>query len=158
MITKIYFDTEFEGLFLDAKIISIGLVNALGNRKFYAEITNNYDVNKCSEFCKKMVIPLLEEGNYSMDLDTVRFKLHEWLTQENGVKVLVCDSKRDIIQLECLFPNGLPQNCSYEVLSFWKNLKRRIKNVGRRIHKKNRLRVHHAMDDALVNRIIFENN
>ena len=89
-----------------------------------------------------------------MDLAEVRRQLRVWLALETH-PVLVCDSKRDLVQLAYLFPDGLPAGCSFEVVSFWENLKRRIFNINRRLHKKHGLRVHHALGDALVNRMIL---
>lgn len=79
-----------------------------------------------------------------------------WLYSQGEKTVLICDSPRDIKQLDYLFPKGLPQNCSYEILGFIKKWERTIANRGRRIHKRYNLRDHHALDDAIVNRIIFE--
>jgi hypothetical protein len=44
---------------------------------------------------------------------------------------------------------------SVDVLGFWANWKRRVLNRGRRIHREHGLRVHHALDDARVNRLVL---
>jgi len=36
---RIFFDTEFTGLVADAKLIPVGLVDAVGERSFYAELS-----------------------------------------------------------------------------------------------------------------------
>ena len=70
--------------------------------------------------------------------------------------ILVCDSPRDIIQIKFLFPQGLPINCKFRVIGFIKKWYRRLLNINSNVHKKHNLRPHHALDDAIVNRIIFE--
>lgn len=59
---KIYFDTEFEGLREDAGLISIGLIDEAG-RTFYAELADGWSVDRCSEFCRAAVLPLLSTAN-----------------------------------------------------------------------------------------------
>lgn len=152
---KIYFDTEFEGLFLEAKLISIGLTNASGNQNFYAELSDSYNLENCSDFCKSDVIPLLGVGIKSITTSQLQKKLHIWL-ENQGETQIICDSKRDIVQINALFPQGLPPFCKCIVLGFWSGLKRKILNRNKKIHKKHNLRSHHALDDAIVNRIIFE--
>lgn len=72
--------------------------------------------------------------------------------------VLICDSPNDIVQINFLFPAGLPCNCTYRVINFLEKWKRQILNRNSKIHKHYNLRHHHALDDAIVNRIIFEGN
>lgn len=155
-MTRIYFDTEFEGLFEKAGLISIGLTDSSGNNTFYAEVADTYHPTQCSEFCQRTVLPLLEGGRHEMTLQKLRASLWQWLVERGEGALLICDSRRDITQLEVLFPHGLPKNCHYHVIGPLAKWKRRIHNVGRRLHKKHALRPHHALDDALVNRMIFE--
>jgi hypothetical protein len=152
---RIFFDTEFTGLTDDAKLISIGLVDESGRDTFYAETVGVYEVTDCNEFCVSEVLVHLEHGDASKTLTQLRRELTEWLTDLGPNAVLVCDSPRDVGQLYRLLPSGLPKNCSHQVLGLWGNLKRRIFNAGRRLHKKHGLRVHHALDDAQVNRMIL---
>lgn len=157
-MARIYFDTEFEGLFKDAGLISIGLTNEDGSRNFYAELNDTYKTENCSDFCKSVVLPLLttSDSHFSMSLDDLRKRLYIWLYKSGENTVLICDSKRDIEQINELFPQGLPKNCSYKVLGFFERLKRKIKNRNRKLYKEYNLRDHHALDDAIINRIIFE--
>lgn len=153
---KIYFDTEFEGLFENAGLISIGLTDSSGKNTFYAELVDTYEKQKCSEFCKKIVLPLLEGNHYQMTLKELRDNLWQWLSKLEENSVLIFDSNRDISQIKFLFPNGLPSNCSFQVIGSLDKWKRRLFNFRSKLHKKYNLRPHHALDDALVNRIIFE--
>jgi hypothetical protein len=97
----------------------------------------------------------LEYGDYLKTMVPLRRELSEWLADRGSNTVLICDSPRDVGQLYCLLPGVLPKNCSRQIQGFWGNLRRRIFNAGRRLHKKHGLRVHHALDDALVNRMIL---
>lgn len=152
---RIYFDTEFEGLFENAGLISIGLVDNTGTKKFYAELSDTYKIENCSIFCKSVVIPLLDNKN-PIKLNELNVQLFEWLKEHGKNTVLICDSIRDIEQIKEIFPNGLPENCSYKVLGFYDKWKRRLKNYNRNLYKKHKLRDHHALDDAIINKIIFE--
>ena len=150
----IFFDTEFTGLTDDAKLISIGFVTQ-GGQEFYAELEDTYTINDCSEFCRMEVLPHLEGGLICMPLALVRTTLGEWLAACGPNAVLICDSPRDVSQFNELFPQGPPATVSLRVLGWWGNLQRRILNRGRRMHHLLGLRVHHALDDARVNKLIL---
>lgn len=152
---RIFFDTEFTGLTLDAKLISIGLVDESGLNEFYAELQDTYVVSECSEFCTQEVLRHLQGGVAQMTLAELQVTLATWLHARGPGAVLVCDSPRDVDQLAMVFPHGLPANVSLEILGMWGNLKRRFFNFGRRIHRQRGLRVHHALDDAKVNRLVL---
>ena len=151
----IFFDTEFTRLTADAKLISIGLVDEPGLNEFYAELTDTFDLQDCSDFCRSEVIPHLQGGAARQSLSEVQTTLEAWLRSRGLDTVLVCDSARDVAQLAALFPGGLPANVSTEVLGWQGNLKRRVFNFGRRIHRRCGFRVHHALDDAKVNRLVL---
>jgi hypothetical protein len=152
---RIFFDTEFTGLTPDAKLISIGLVDEPGRNEFYAELCDTYVANECSEFCKQEVLRHLEGGAVQMTLAELQVALAAWLRARGPGVVLVCDSPRDIGQLNTVLPHGLPANVTIQVLGGWGNLKRRVFNAGRRIHQQHGYRVHHALDDAKVNRLVL---
>lgn len=151
----IYFDTEFTNLSDSAQLISIGLVEDNGIREFYAELSEGYSVEDCSEFCKKDVLIHLEGTSREMTIGKLKKNLWQWLESFQEPVLLVSDSSKDADQLLKLFPDGLPLNCNAEILGWVGNLQRQIFNRGRRLHKKNGLRVHHALDDAKVNRMIL---
>lgn len=152
---RIYFDTEFTRLASDARLISIGLVAEDGVTCFYAEMTDTFVESDCSAFCVNHVLPLLEGGESQMTFVQLQKRLCRWLEERGPGTLLVCDSPRDVTQIRTIFPNGLPVNCSATVLSPLSNLLRRIINFRRRLHKRHGLRVHHALDDAKVNRLVL---
>lgn len=148
-MTKIFFDTEFTGLFKNAQLISIGLIDESGTKVFYAETSGLYGKEDCSEFCQKEVLCHLQGGNVKMNVLQLQCNLIKWLESFKKVK-LVCDNVKDKEQLERLLPNTLPKNCKIIVLGVWGNLRR---NLSKHLYKKYNLRVHHALDDAKLNRL-----
>jgi DNA polymerase III epsilon subunit-like protein len=151
---RIFFDTEFTSLKQGAALISIGLVDQAGS-EFYAELSDTYKVGDCSDFCRTAVLPQLEGAAAQKTLEEVRVSLAEWLLGRGTDAVLVCDSPRDVAQLQRLFPCGLPPNVTCEVVGWWGNLRRRFLNRGRRLHTRLGLRVHHALDDARINQLVL---
>jgi hypothetical protein len=152
---KIYFDTEFTNLTPQSKLISIGLIEDNENKTFYAELSDGYTTEDCSEFCQKEVLIHLEGGVKKMTRSQLRSELWEWIIHFKEPVLLLCDNKKDAEKLIELYPEGLPMNCQLEVIGFFGNLKRGVFNRNRRLHKKNNWRVHHALDDAKVNRLVL---
>lgn len=65
---NIFFDTEFTdlvGIDRDPALISIGLISEDGERYFYAELSDTYNVEVCSDFVKVAVLPLLDAPEVS---------------------------------------------------------------------------------------------
>lgn len=152
---RIYFDTEFCSLLPNAALISIGFVTSDGNQTFYAELADTFVPEECSEFCQENVLPLLEGGTTRKTLQEVRGELYTWLAAKGPATKLVCDSTRDIMQINALFPDGLPPNCECMVLSRFNRLRRTAVNFRGRLCRNHGLRHHHALDDAFLNRLIF---
>ena len=152
---NVYFDTEFAKLAPDAALISIGLIDEAGEREFYAEAYDAYQIYEFSDFFLREVLPHLEGGSKRMPTSVLREALTAWLASLGPDVVLICDSQRDADQLNQLYPHGLPLTVRVLVIGWWANLVRRFKNRGRRIHRANGYRVHHALDDAKVNRVVL---
>lgn len=153
--SRIYFDTEFTCLDSGAALISVGFVCVDGN-EMYVELADTFVESDCSDFCRATVLPLLEGGAVRKSLAALRLELYAWLAARGPGVQLVCDSRRDVTQIQALFPGGgLPDNCECLVLSRWNQLRRRIVNFRGRLYRKHCLRHHHALDDARVNRLIF---
>lgn len=150
---NIYFDTEFTNLTPDAKLISIGLVDDISNY-FYAELPNNYQKDECSDFCKKEVlIHLGKEAKFEYDYTTFLEQLTLWLSHRPD-SILICDSDKDIQQINKIFPQGLPFNIHVKKMTGYLGFKRKVLNYNKRLHKKFLRRTHHALDDAIINRLI----
>lgn len=65
----IFFDTEFSGLILDPKLISIGMIAEDGERTFYAELSDTYLASACEPFVLEAVLPHLQGGRGLTDAD-----------------------------------------------------------------------------------------
>ena len=155
-MNNIYFDTEFEGLFPGAALISIGLTDKTGKHIFYRELTDTYKKENCSKYCQEIVLPLLEGGSVQKTFLEVKLDLWGWLAQRGPDTVLICDNQKDVEQINFIYPKGLPFNCKIKVIGAVDKWKRRIMSINDRVHKMHGLRPHHALDDAIANRIIFE--
>lgn len=147
---KIFFDTEFTGLFPHAKLISIGFVCESSPSQFYGQLYGHYKVEECSEFCRATVIPLLEPGK-SMPIQKLREDLRTWLTSHGDKVTLLCDAPTDIAQFAQLFPQGI-KGVHCEQLGLFFNIKRKI--IKDKVYQNNNLRYHHSLDDAIANKLI----
>jgi hypothetical protein len=149
-------DTEFTALTANAKLISIGLVDETGKAEFYAELSDTYELSDCSDFCRRQVIPQLQGNDVRLRLVELQMRLRAWLAARGPRIVLVCDSRRDVVQILSVFPAGMPETVSVEVLGWLDNLRRRTFNYRGRMHRRLGLRAHHALDDARVNRLVLQ--
>lgn len=121
---KIFFDTEFTGLFKDTQLISIGLVSE-DNREFYAEITD-FDKDKVDNWIIENVLAnTVEYGNVNV-LDICESEndyyvgtksdianyLREWLMQFDEVELVSDVCHFDMVLFIDLFGTAfdLPQN------------------------------------------------
>ena len=101
-MTKIFWDSEFTGLYQDTKLISIGLVTE-NDEIFYAEF-NDYDKNICDDWVinnvignlrfnkKEKVIPNTDintSKNFSMKGGTfdIQKKLREWFDRFEEIEM-----------------------------------------------------------------------
>jgi hypothetical protein len=119
----IFFDTEFTGLYKDAKLISIGLVSQDGKR-FYWEMDKNYYKDEVNEWVKKNVIPNLISSNTNADLSISNFgygdklslkvALSNWLYQFDNVQLVSDVCHFDMVLFIDIFGSAfdLPPNIS----------------------------------------------
>lgn len=87
----VFFDTEFTDFAEDAKLISIGMVTETGD-SFYAELSDTYTAEDCSEFVLEYVLPQLDGGAARMTLKELRSQLYNWLEAIGGPVTPVMDS------------------------------------------------------------------
>lgn len=71
---RLFLDCEFTELSAAAKLISLALVGQ-DRREFYVELQDTWQVDDCSEFVKKIVLPQLWGGEYAMPLTEARSAL-----------------------------------------------------------------------------------
>lgn len=87
----IFFDTEFSGLVIDPKLISIGMISEDGECTFYAELAG-YQASDCEPFVHEAVLPHLQGGDARMTMDELTLRLGNWIEGFNQPVQLVTDS------------------------------------------------------------------
>lgn len=121
---KIFFDTEFTGLYKDTQLISIGLVSE-DNREFYAEITDFNNKNIDEWIKENVLLNTVEYGNVNvLDIcssendyyvgtkQDIANYLREWLMQFNDIQLVSDVCHYDMVLFIDLFGTAfdLPQN------------------------------------------------
>lgn len=152
---QVFFDTEFTSL--DANrmrgLISVGLV-AQDGRKFYAELSDTWDDSMCSLFVLDTVIPLLQDGEHTMCVETLAMRLKDWIESLTDKEVILrsdCPAL-DWSFLEEIFnvhgwPKNLRQKCGTIYFSHDYQINRYQAALGD-YWKANATRQHHALVDA----------
>ena len=119
---KIFFDTEFTGLYKDTTLISIGLVSE-DNRQFYAELSD-FDADQCNEWIMENVVNHLYEKDRGKKDSTyipnyhiggkyeVAKMLGNWFSQFDSVELVSDVCHYDMVLLIDLFGDAflLPEN------------------------------------------------
>ncbi|MEO8022867.1 hypothetical protein [Polaromonas sp.] len=151
----IFFDTEFTDLKPDSKLISIGLVSEAG-REFYAELSDTYQVKECGDFCRDLVLPLLEGGDALMPMATLTARLKEWLESFGEHIHLATDSLAwDWKWIQMIFTDlaSWPANVDRQPLLLTMNYVQNYDRFCEAIEEAftNGKRRHHALDDAKAN-------
>jgi hypothetical protein len=90
----LFLDTEYTGYGPSApKLISLALVAEDGQREFYVELTDTWQISDCTDFVRSKVVPLL--GGSEHTLVEARAKLHAWLSCAPRSVQAACDSGID---------------------------------------------------------------
>lgn len=158
-LTKVFIDTEFTHLFdllqpEPAELISIGCVSENGEQ-FYAE-NPDFNLEACSEFVHETVIPKLEGGDKVMTYKDIAKSLRSWIESFAEDVEFISDAPSfDWPFIAHLFDTwGWPSNLnkSPKHLYFKSAIQmHRFENAIEKVTKKNNLRTHHALDDAIAN-------
>lgn len=143
---RLWLDTEFTKLEPSAKLISIALVDEDENF-FYAELSDTYKLEDCSDFVKTDVLPVLCGGKYIMTEYECKLAICKWIEDRNTICVLCSDAPNWdfpllLPLLEPVWPNNLQRDNSILV--------RVGQEEGNKIVSKFNYAVHNALDDALV--------
>lgn len=155
---RIFFDTEFTELGLDPKLISIGLVAEDGERTFYAELSDTYTPDECSDFAREVVLPRLEGGPSRMEWRALCERLAAWLESFAEPVVLVTDSLAwdwPWIQ-EVFYELGTwPANVDKRPLLLTMSREVDVDRFSLAVEEAfaGGLRRHHSLDDAKANRL-----
>lgn len=171
--TKVFFDTEFTdliGIIQDPALISIGLITEDGARTFYAELTDTYTVNQCSDFVRAWVLPLLDAPDLPDVLDNTavyarmtaiqcREHLAQWLKQLGNAELCSDAPTYDwhfVVELfhDHVWPKELapvPMSCVPTTAALRIQYSRCVEEE----YSTRNFRRHHALDDARVNREVW---
>lgn len=171
MTIHVFLDTEFTDLINDTKLISIGLVTAEGERTFYAELTDSYQLEDCSHFVKNEVIPLLDAKplaatiyyknvHAQMTLGELNKHLNYWFAAlQDSIQIWTDAPNYDWRYIQQIFSHsGMPFNLlpsPNSLLTDDMSQNIRFQNAVEEAFNKNPFRQHHALDDALANRIAW---
>lgn len=152
---RIFFDTEFTELGVDPRLISIGLVSEDGERTFYAELSDTYQLKDCSDFARQAVLPQLEGGAVLLTMAELGVRLYEWIKYFDEPVKLATDSMAwDWPWIQAIF---------YELDAWPENLDGKPEilrqetefNLAIERAFTGGLRRHHALDDAKANRLAW---
>lgn len=107
---KLFLDTEFTDLIPGNRLISIALVDEHGEY-FYAEMSDTYTKNHCSDFVIDNVIPHLLGGNYKMTFDECALRISKWIENKQVRCILAMDNMSwDLPHLSDLLQPVWPSN------------------------------------------------
>ena len=156
---RIFFDTEFTGLIVDAKLISIGLVDETGERTFYAELSDTWQEDDNHDpFVQEAVLPLLEGGAARMTMAELTVCLRNWLEAFGQPVQMATDSLawdwdwfREIFCEAGCWPenvDGTPLLLTMNYLIDYDAFNHAVEHAFA-----DGLRRHHALDDAKAYRL-----
>jgi hypothetical protein len=164
---SVFIDTEFTHLCdalnpEPAVLISIGAVAQDGEQHFYAE-NEDTQLELCSGFTMETVLPLLEGGEVRMPYGQIARLLREWVESLDGQVEFWSDSPfHDWPFVQHMFDTyGWPANLHRSPMPLIfdsAELQQRFENGVAEAFRIStpRLRRHHALDDAIANRLGFE--
>ncbi|MGV8898672.1 MAG: HAD domain-containing protein [Burkholderiaceae bacterium] len=155
----VFFDTEFTGLGIDPRLISIGLIAEDGKRTFYAELSDTYQPTHCSDFVKEFVMPHLEGGAARMALYELTLRLGNWLEDFDCPVKLATDSLawdwswvQKIFNIAGTWPENVDEQP--EILLFDADRGEKFNDALESVFADG-LRRHHSLDDARANRLAW---
>lgn len=152
----IFFDTEFTSLHNKPKLISIGLISENGQKAFYAELADTYQVSDLSEFALNHVIPLLSRECLLLQKE-LKSQLKLWIESFNSEVMLACDNYTwdwpFILELFSMdnWPTNLSKECFRLNMNYLKDADSYFE--AQQTAYEAGLRKHHALDDAKANRL-----
>lgn len=159
----VFIDTEFTGFEENADLISIGMVTDTPIEQTFYEEISDLDMTKCSDFVLKHVLPLRGAADQRKTLMQTAFLCWDWLDKlgQHGRYQIAADFHGDVHFLNMLLhlaatsgarsghPRGLEPN--------WLNIFPAIQSdaimsaMEQHCHQQ-KLRIHHALDDAKRNK------
>lgn len=154
---RVFFDTEFSGLIVNARLISIGLVSEDGKRTFYAELSDTWDAEACDPFVLEAVVPRLEGGDCRMTMTELGQRLEDWLQGFDQPIRMATDSLawdwawfHEIFHAAGTWPKNVDGKPLLLSMNYLIDFDAFAETVEAAFAKG--LRRHHALDDAEANR------
>ncbi|MGF6638411.1 hypothetical protein OKW38_000490 [Paraburkholderia sp. MM5496-R1] len=90
----LFLDTEYTGFGQRTpRLISLGIVAEDASREFYIEFSDTWQIEDCSDFVKREVLPLLEGAPLTFEQGRVR--LREWFFNAPRAVRIASDSSTD---------------------------------------------------------------
>lgn len=154
----VFFDTEFTGLIVNPRLISIGLVTEAGDQTFYAELSDTWNPSECDCFVEEVVLPLLDGGDCRMTLTELGQRLSTWLDDLGAPLQLATDSLAwDWSWIEDIFheAGAWPAHVDCKPLLLTSQHIDNHEVFAQAVERAFAagLRRHHALDDAKANRL-----
>lgn len=153
-MVRVFFDTEFTNMPEHGipGLISIGCAAQNGS-EFYAESTNTWDERLCSFFVLDTVLPLLQGGEWEMQVDELAVKLKAWIESfEDEVEFFSDAPKLDWFFVKEIFDyHGWPKNLRKQCGDIYFNHDyqiNRYQDALAEYWKEHSARQHHALIDA----------
>jgi hypothetical protein len=148
----LFLDTEYTGYGPPApKLISLALVAEDGQREFYVELTDTWQIADCTEYVRNNVVPLL--GGSEHTLPEARAKLLAWLGDAPRAVQAACDSVTDFrFLLNMLGPSGA-QNLAHTYFDLRPLIDSTIYDTTVARYYRGDQREHHALADARAYRL-----
>ena len=148
----LFLDTEFTDLVPENKLISIALVSEDG-RYFYAELTDTYTLDDCSDFVKANVLPILK-GEPRMSEYECALKIATWIEDLGDEHILALDNiswdmphLKRLIEMTSLWPSNLERQDYFKFVV--------MDDDAQAIVRENNFDIHNALDDAQAMNIAY---
>ena len=157
---KVFFDTEFTELGANPRLISIGLIAEDDARAFYAELTGTWSPEHVEDnfFVRDEVLPKLEGGDARMTMAELVLRLGSWFEDFGQPVQLATDSLawdwpwiQQIFGAAKTWPANL-ENKPLLLTMFDLNHYAVFEEAVEQAFADG-LRRHHALDDAMANRL-----
>jgi hypothetical protein len=149
---RIYYDTEFTSMGVDAQLISAGFASECG-QSWYAEITS-FEQERCSAFVLETVLPLLDASpEQRFSADDFGSALATWLAGFADEIELVSDHSVDWYQIEGLAGENLRALPNRVHPRVWKrsedkHIRLELELAESTFWHRRQNRQHHALEDA----------
>ncbi|REE20727.1 uncharacterized protein DUF5051 [Paraburkholderia sp. BL27I4N3] len=143
----LFLDTEYTGLKqLPPKLISLALVSEDGQREFYVELSDTWQMDDCSEFVRREVVPLLQ--GEALGSSEARAKLIRWLADAPREVQVACDSARDFGFLLEMLGDARPRNLRLSYYDLRPLIDSNVYHQAVMRYYEDDRREHHALVDA----------